>query len=261
MKKLQVFMLGLFAVFAFGAFAATSAFAETEGELLTEGLTMGATEERELEATGELTLKDEGAAGKPTVDCSGIFKILTLGPLLFDIVALLMLNKELLTPLGLPGTATDGEPDMIDCTSLAVCESEPEALGVLVTVLNLPWHVLIELMLDVNGNNVYLLDFKSNADNEAELVEGAGETNYTIDCLVPLIGLVENTCTGLSSLRLVNGAGGLESFFNQLALTEPTGAESELANCSVGGAKQGLIESVGAGIITDVGGLALTVSE
>jgi hypothetical protein len=255
MRKIHILGFALFAVLAVSAVAATSAFAEAEGQLLWNGAKLGATEELALEISGELLLEDMGATGMPDILCSGIFDALTLGPKLLDILQLLMLGGAALLADG-----TAGEPGVhIECEEMKNVCTNP----VLLVALPFPWHVEIELML-VGGVSVYLAHFLTLLENEEALEEG-NEPGYTVDCN-SLLGLVEDTCNGLTSARVVTIGGALLMYFDSLALTEPWGAESESVNCSVGGAGQELIESHEdlegeGGTITAVGGGTLTVSE
>ena len=156
---------------------------------------------------------------------------------------LLMLNGELLAEAG---------NDMIECES-AECTGE-----LLLNALHLPWTA--EVQLDAGG--AYLIDIKE--------VSGKNPA-FEFICLHALIGEVKDLCEGLSSMRLRSMAGVLLGYFNQLALGEAWGAESQLIACSIGGAGKGLIESEDEEALPDteasglsiepVGGGAFSVSE
>jgi hypothetical protein len=237
MRKIYLIGLALFAVFAFSAVAASSAFAVSK--ILWNGAEITALLNIEIE--GALLLGDLGRLG--SIVCEGIFDgMLEAGGELGFIEELLTLTKELLA--GIEGG------DKLEC-------SGPLGVTCEVEVLEMPWHV--EIVLD---GSVYLVDF----------LEEAGKIpTYHIRCP----GVSEDLCTGLSSARLNNTAEGLLGYFNGLALTEPWGAESEETNCTVGGAKTGFLESgllnaesnfvgdteLGGGVIRDTEGGTLTVSE
>jgi hypothetical protein len=236
MKRIQIVGLTLVAVFALSALAVSSAFAS--GELLLAGNKMTAGEEIPIEISGELLLEDSGAATSPSVICSGIFDGITVGPTLLYISELLTLTKV-------------AESNLVLCKKEKTCEGE----SVNVEALNFPWHVEIELM-EVSGKSVYLAIFLNETGHDPE---------YNVDCLVPLLGLQEDNCSGESSARVNNTGEGLLGYFNLLALTEPFGAESKNANCSIGGTEKGVINNnpeteAGGGLITSTSG-ALTVSE
>src|SRR5580704_17479042 len=236
MKKIQIIWLTLFAVFALGAFAVSPALAS--GELLLNGLKLTATQEIPIQISGELLLADTGASTEPAIVCSGIFDAHSVG-------GSLMFVAEILTLAGV------SEGNLVLCKKQKTCEGE----AIDVTALNLPWHIEIELML-VGGVSIYLVIY---------LNEEGKVPSYDIDCVVPLLGLEEDTCSGGSTGRLNNTSEGLLGYLNKLALTEEFGAESENFNCTVGGTGKGLVESepstkAGGGLITSTSG-TLTVSE
>lgn len=226
MRKIQIVGLALVAMFAFSAASATSASAVSKllwnnGEITALLLVL-------VEPTAELLLlEDMNAIGKPDILCSGdLDGMIESGGVLGFI-------EELLTLAGV------NEANTVSCVSdNGTCEG-----AVLVTAINLPWHLEVVL---IAGR--YLLHFLNGVE------EPGKEPGYITDCLT-LGGLllVEDKCEGLTYALLANEAGGLLAEFSENE--EITTA----ANCTVGGAKQGLL--FGDGFITDTGGGTLTVSE
>jgi|HubBroStandDraft_6_1064221.scaffolds.fasta_scaffold442794_1 hypothetical protein len=236
MKNIRIVGLTLVAVFALSAFAVSSAFAS--GELLLAGAKMGAGQEIPIEISGELLFEDSGAATSPSVICSGIFDGITVGPTLLYISELLTLAKV-------------AEGNLVLCKKEKTCEGE----SIDFEALNFPWHGELELM-EVSGKSIYLVIL---------LAETGHTPEYNIDCVVPLLGLQEDSCSGESSARINNTGEGFLGYFNKLALSEPFGAESKNANCSIGGTEKGELNSnpeteAGGAAVTSTSG-ALTVSE
>jgi len=230
MRKIQILGLALFAVFALAAVSASSAFAEAE--LLLNGAKMTAAQEIPTEDTGELLLEDMGATGKPDVLCSGTFDGHTEGPLLGLVTAVLNLAKE-------------GSGTLVECVDdNNVCSSPVD-----VTALNLPWH--FEILLMVGGTFWYYLFML--------LFETGKVPAYEVDCN-SLLGLVADTCETPnqedgSSGPMENATGGLLTEFSE---SENANEGTVPGNCSVGGAKMGLL--AGDGFLTSTSG-TLTVSE
>jgi hypothetical protein len=254
-RKIFLVGLALFGVMAFSAVVVSSAFAE-ESKILAGGNAIVALLPILIE--GELLWQDTGATPALNLDCS--FKLdgwIEPGGTLGYISDLLMLGGELLNELGVLNGAGN---DMIDCAVLGseVCSKNE----VLVTV-NLNgttiWH--IELVLDTAA---YLVDFLNLLDIE-ELLEGSEvvEPVYTVDCET-ILGLAEDHCEGLSSARLyMDLAGNLRMSFNSLSLAETWGAESQLINCTLGGAGTGSFVSIaegGAAEDTETSGALITDS-
>jgi len=240
---------------AFSAVAVTSAFAE-ESKLLAGGVAITAL--LPLLVEGELLLQDLGATPSLNIDCSGKFDgWVEPGGTLGYITDLLMLGGELLNELGeLNGAGND----MIDCEVLnsSVCSKNEVLLTVNLNGTT-RWHW--ELILDVGGQ--YLIDFLNTHDIE-ELLENTSEVlqpSYTADCET-LLGLAEDTCEGLSSARLYMQGTNLRGSFNSLAIgTDGWSAESEGTACSLGGAGQGMLESIsGAAEDTELSGGLITDS-
>lgn len=223
MRKFKVLTIALAAICAFGALSVSQASAVSK-------VLVNAAEpanETLLIVGDELLLEDMNAVGKPDILCSGEFDFLTFekGTLLF-IDEVLMLGGELL--------ADESGNDMVDCTSMnGTCEGE-----VLVSAVNLPWHVVIEL-----SGTTYI----------GHIANEAGKTpGYTTDCNT-FLGLVADTCTGETGAILTNETGGVLGVFSETneTITLP-------GNCTVGGEKQALL--AGEGLITSPSG-AVTMSE
>jgi hypothetical protein len=254
MRKFYLVGLALFAVFAFGAMAASSAFAVSKILWSNEEILALLP----FQITGELLLEDLQipALERPDVVCSGIFDgMIEPGGTLAYIEELLMLNGEALNEAGEKVASGGVHVECVDNNSRCMAGSA------LLAVLNLPWH--LEVILDAGGQ--YLVHFLSGAE------EAGKEPEYHIVCINPFTGKVEeDLCHGLSSARLYTDTEGkLRGSFNSLALTETWGAASEEAECSRNGEPgkvTGMIESPGdtetsGGLITDPEGGAFSLSE
>jgi hypothetical protein len=230
MRKLRFIGLLVLAVCAYGVFTASAAFAESK--ILFNEAEIVALLPFTIE--GSLLLEDMKAlAGEnqPDILCTGFLDGMvepkgTLG----YIEEALTAAKELLA-----GEAGDLIEDCSDDKSLCSNPVDVEAI-------NLPWH--FEIQLDLSETlEIYLAHFLSLAEIEELLETGVGVPAFTIDCN-SLLGLVLDTCEGLTSARLFNSAEGLLASFNTLLDSEKDGAESEEGNCTLGGVKQGLVVSV-----------------
>lgn len=214
MRKIQIVVLALLAVFAFSAFVASSAFATSK--VLIGGAEIS--KETNAEIEGELLLEDMKATGPPDLLCSGFFDVVIHIPgTEMLIVEVLMLDRKPLLANG-----TEGTPGVrIDeCTDMkSVCSSAA------VEALNLPWTVDVEL---IEGSYVGLIL------NAAEK-----EPAYGSDCNT-ILGLVEDTCKGATGAILTNEATDISAEFSETneKITEP-------GSCSIGGAKEGLLQGVG----------------
>jgi hypothetical protein len=234
-RKIYLLGLALLAVFASSALAATSAFAESE--ILLGGNAIAKLVP--ITITGELLLEDINFNPKIDVMCQGIFDgMIEPGGKLAFIEELLNISGELLNEAGVLNGAGN---DMIDC--LALPEADCSG-GVALVTVNLDGTTLWKVDVILEGS-AYLAHFLETAE--------AGETNvvtpmYTVDCVAPLIGLVEDLCEGLSTARLYMQGTTLRGSFNSLAITEPFGANSQLTFCSQGGANSGLLESEKGGV-------------
>jgi hypothetical protein len=225
-SKLQILGIQLFAVLALSIVVVSSAFAgkgwlvdgnpisESEGALATE------TEE-------EIGLTDLGATGPPEVLCKDILDG-TVGPEVRDeTTEVLNTAKEKIgtNKTGLALSCTDGK---------SICSSPVE-----VWPDNLPWLTELEGM----EAEAHILDHLFGS--------GAGkEPGYTIDCKT-IIGLIEDTCEGLTSTKAESTTEKyvLETF------SEVAGIETQKVHCTIGGEGTGDIK--GEGLVLLVSGKSL----
>jgi hypothetical protein len=243
-KKIHVIWFALLAVFAFGAFSATSALAVPE--ILANGAKIAAGVDLNLELEGELLLSDVSAPSILDVECSGIFGGLVEAPgTLIFINEVLMLDKTLLAAanegvLNLGGTEINTGDD-VECIEKANLCIPP----VLVVALNLPWDVDIEL---TEPPDTYRANFLEEAGKQPE---------YYVDCKFTELGgiLVEDVCDGLVEARLENDpiTGDLLAAFE-----EGFGLNG---SCALGGAGSGRLLSLTDSQVTDPDdGALITVS-
>jgi len=227
MRKIQITVLAMFAVFAFGAFTASSALAESKILFKEEEIVAAL----KIEIVGALLLEDMKATGPPVVLCNGIFDG-TIEP-----KGTLVYIEELLTEGGVL-LAGEGTNDLIECEDdKSICTNPVDV------EVNLPkWHVEVILTLEASLE-IFLAHFLKTSEITELKEVGVVQPEYIVDCN-SILGLVLDTCSGLSSARLFNSAEGLLGSFNSLPDSEKDGAESEETDCTVGGAKQGLIVSV-----------------
>jgi hypothetical protein len=199
------------------------------------------TTELTTESTGELLLED--TASGVALLCSRILDG-WVGPNSLDWVS------EALTLGGL-AVKELVETEAIECTRQAgTCESP------LVWPKNLPWETEVELWETETAL------FGGLTSGFAVLIlphAGGGNPGWEVDCLVPLLGLVEDLCTapvGVFELSL-NGTELLGNFSEEF--TELMGGE--LATCEPGGGKTGIVEGGGTIALTvGAGGGELTAS-
>jgi hypothetical protein len=229
MRKFRIVSLLVLAVCAFGAFTVSAAFAESK-ILFNEAEIVAL-----LPFTIELSLlwedmKALAGENQPDILCTmAIDGMIEPKGTLGYIEEVLTEGKELLA----------GEVgDLIECVDdKNLCSSPVD-----IEMINLPWH--FEVQLDLSETlEIYLAHFLSLAEIEELLETGVGVPAFTIDCN-SLLGLVLDTCEGLTSARLFNSAEGLLASFNTLLDSEKDGAESEEGNCTLGGLKQGLFVSI-----------------
>jgi hypothetical protein len=228
MRKNHRVGLALVAVLAVCAFTATSAFA-------TEWLLDGAKIAAATAATTEgllflITLVLGVTAVK--LDCVGSF-VGTVGPgATGTVTGILNSAGEEISKTALSGLA-------LSCEVVTSLNNECGAVGGLAEVwaIKLPWTTTVELMT-AGTENEFLIDFPATSGYEALCSNGK-----------------ENTCEGLSSAQLLN----LGAPDNDVDGLFGAAAESEKANCTVGGAGAGDLESVGG--LTFVTGHTLAVSE
>lgn len=227
MKKLHILGVMLFAVIAFGAISASSAFALESG-ILASGAVPTA-EFLFLAETGTKTetLYDLKLDAGVTCKVDAVFHVLTTTA--FSLLEILEVTFSECAP---SAKALNTKKEEV----ANACETV-DAAG----ALNLPWTGNVEKM--TNGEFLGLI---SKAATK--------EPGYLVECKTAL-GLVDDTCeTNKGTNILTNVAGGLEAAF---AATPET---SELAKCSLGGAEAGQVN--GAVLApTNEEGLALTVSE
>jgi len=234
--------LALFAVFAFSAIVATSAFA---GEWLWEGNPISS--ELSVDSEGELLLTFlESGVVLIEILCSGLFEgtgsaggkalitdLWSLGSPQEVIGSLGDLNEKALGCL-VEGTAGG----LTDC---ALNELAAITLDNLNLELGAAWELTIELM--AAGTEEFLIDFPSYA-------------GYDIECLTPL-GTLSLLCEGLTSGRLTNNATAkdVEVLFG-------TGPGSEALGCFGGPNLTADVSNEGLTLwlITHTGGGTLAVS-
>jgi len=233
--------LALFAVLAFSAIAATSAFA---GEWLWEGNPI--TSELAVDAEGELLLTVlESGNVLVEILCSGLFEgtvagatalitdLWSLGSPQEEIGSLGDLNEKAL------GCLVEGSAGgLTDCTLNELASLTLDNLNL---ELLAAWELTIELM--TAGTEEFLIDFPSYA-------------GYDVECLTPL-GTLSVLCEGLTSGRLTNNvlAKDVEVLFG-------TGPGSESVPCVGAPNLTGDISNEGLtlGLITHTGGGTLAVS-
>jgi hypothetical protein len=227
MKKLNIILLALVAVFAFSATVVGSASAETT--LLAEWLVNGKaiTAGTAFEAlTGEtLTM---GHLGLAKVKCSWFFDGLVEADGKDLIESVLNLAGELLGEK-LVGLA-------VSCESIETCEKTAD---INIWPVNLPWATNLYLM-----ENGEFLDLFSNG--------GKGNLGFTVECLVLGISIDEE-CTAETSVLMTNLATDVEGEFNLAELTT-----EKLEGTCKGEAQVGYQEGVG--LTSLVNGEVLSVS-
>lgn len=222
MKRYQVVLVALTAVFAFVALSAVSASALTtllalwlwNGTAITEGLN--------VEAEGELTLEDTKGSlggGRAAVLCSGILDGTVNPESLGYISEVLTLAKELIetTPLTELG---------LTCTNITECASP------LVWPVGLPWESELELV--EQGTEVFFANLilpNATAKKFGWLVQCMGVlTEPEDECTTTTEGVSQLTLEGASLL-----ASFLETFRELMGVP--------LANCSRGGTGTGKVLS------------------
>ncbi len=213
MRRIHILGLALFAVLAFGATVASSAFAEP-GEWLFNGATFNAT--LNVETAGLLTLvrlvSETNPAVLTEIDCEGIFDgtITQLGAGVKGtdtITALLNTLKELINELGeapeleLNCLVTFDSGALTDCKENTLAQLWPDNIS----LPNGPW--LTELLeLEANG---LVLDHLFGG-----LGELGKEPGYEVRC-ESLIGVFgEELCEGPTTFDLTNGAETVNSIAN-----------------------------------------------
>jgi hypothetical protein len=244
MRKIQILGLALFAVFAFGAMAASSALAAT-GEWLVAKVAV--TENLPAETEGLLFLiklispTNSGVLVK--IDCEGIFDG-TIGAAGKDTVtAVLNLSMELINKLGespelaLSCTVVETHSSLEDCNLNSLAEVWPG---------NLPWTTQLGELLE-SGGVVSVTDTFGPGTG--------GEPDYEVMCNDSIGVLGEELCEGPTSALVTNEPGP-----PPFVLGEFTLAASPETNCPGGtGEKTGA--QVGEGKTWAVGGTVATPVE
>lgn len=217
MKKIQILGLALVAVFAFSAVAAASAFAENEwllnGAAVTSKIPVlsEAIELKLADMKGGLFLEEI------SVLCSGL-DLGTVGPKGED---------EVTEILNLAGTEKT-----IKCPASSGC-GEAEAT---VEALNLPWKTKIIL---------------KGTEFRDEVGPGTGGgPGYKVTCALGITDSCTSPTAELSSTKLTNETGGVDSLFEAISEEKP-------ATCTRGGAKEGLVKGLDT-IISDSGTLSVS---
>jgi hypothetical protein len=203
-RKKYLAALGFAAVFVLTALSASPAFATSEFLLNGEAITT----EMNFEGESEIAIEDMGGLSKTTILCSKYEDYSGFWPFRL-LLEWLMLDRKPLLSNGVEGT-----PGVLaDCVNhAAVCSGEPT-----VAVIGLSWEQG-ELVLE--GETFVMLVLKNEAN----------EPGFEIKCTILGIPMTD-LCTGEMSWVLHNVTGGVNA---ELA------AGIEL-NCSIGGAKQGLV--------------------
>ena len=212
MRKIHILGLALFAVLAFGATVASSAFA-APGEWLFNGATFNAT--LNVETTGKLTLvrlvSETNSAVLTEIECGGIFDgtITQLGAGVKGtdtITALLNTLKELINELGeapeleLNCTVTLDSGALTDCKAGTLAQLWPD------NMYNANGFWLTEL-LELEANGLVL-------DHLFGLGVLGQEPGYEVRC-ESLIGVFgEELCEGPTTFDLTNGVETVNSIAN-----------------------------------------------
>jgi hypothetical protein len=229
MKKIHLMGLAMFAVFAFGAIAASSAFAEDRW--LIDGT--GVTTLTSVQTSGTLILTDTKAplVGEAAAECSAILDG-TVGPAGEDEIT------EVLTLAGVAYGHDNANSELenagVACTNVKNCP------GALVWVFGLPWLTQLELV-----STTFVDDFTS--DNTAKLL------GYELECSEQL-GKPVDLCTQALFVATLENMGAPE---NDVLGTVN---EPNKADCTLGGAASGSTVSGEAGLTSTLDELTLAVS-
>ena len=233
LKRNHTLGILLFAILAFCAVSATSAFA-AEAEWLINGKTVISEKAEGLEAlwTGELSWTDLTALGNGTVDCSFVMKgtIVTGKDILIT---------EILTLGGVATPRTALEGTGLSCEGLELCSGLAE-----VWMDNLPW--LIEPELEANGTFLFNLT-----------EDGGGPPGYHIVCKNILGGTTEDLCSRVLFTGVLENMA-TEGLLAIFSLTEEETNKEEFT-CTLTKEETGHLN--GSGTITTDGGATITVSE
>jgi hypothetical protein len=238
MRKIRIIGLSLFALFALGAFTASSAFAETE--VLVKGAAVAG---KAFETEGLLELIKLTEVGSRNVlervDCSGIFdgtfETATLGWIedLLNLAGTVTVGEEL-TGEPLNCEVVNDSGGLTDCTANTLANLWVDGLNLTAGDL---WHV--ELVLMAAGAEEWLLIILK----ETNLVgQFAG---YEIEC-TSLLGVNGSELCNESEPTFIgkNEATVPPSFSGEIKFTAGTAA-AELANCTGTGNGTGALEGIG----------------
>jgi hypothetical protein len=216
MKKIQILGLALFAVLAFGAFAASAAFAVETPQYLVNGavIALGTKVNSDIISAaaqgggGPVSIEDMNASTKPDILCEVENSLMWLE----SNGASEIVSGECKNPVVDSGTC--GKP--------------------VVVPVNLPW---TGTLLEPTAGN-YELDITQGKGLNAE-TEAPG---WLAECEVLFVKIDDTCTTTKGKVLLSNLADGLlQGEFMEVILAE------EQANCTVGGKEQGLV--VGTGVI------------
>lgn len=223
MSKLRIAFLTLLAACALNAVLAVSAYAEEEAEMLLNGTAI--TSEVEAEIPSTLLLEDMSATLKPDVLCSWLFVVDFRNRNLGYYILVLDLGK----------TTEISESKPLTCEASSACESSTATAY----PTHLEWHYEL---LGIIFRRWMLLE-----DEETK----PGLPGFTVLCHT-ILGTITDTCEGATEAEMTNVSGGVELTYSENEEITPA------ANCSLGGAKSGLI--VGTGVVKAVSGGTLAVS-
>jgi hypothetical protein len=202
MRKTQISALMLFVMLAFGAFAA-SAWAEAIPEWLVNGSTISSGSSAEVVSETE--------AGSLL--------------LLEDMKASVAGNPDILCELVEKGLLlSEGKDEAKEATCSKAVDDAHICSSAKVAALHLPWTT--QLLEPTEG--VFVDDITKGT---------GGAPGWSVECVIALIGTIHDECTTESSATLV--VKNLESGKVETEFMEAV-SESEQANCSLGGSKQGL---------------------
>jgi hypothetical protein len=207
MKKLQVVLLALVAMFALTAILASTASAEAT--LLAEWLIKGAgvTTLTSTTSLGKILLEDTKLGSD--VECEGTFDG-SVGPNGEDETTEVLNEAGTIVNLEHPLTLSNGCKVGKGCSTTAAVEVAPEGL---------PWHTL--LFLD---------------ETTGKFLDNAFKATYTVTCtILGVKGTDECTVTNGTFEVVASAEGG-----------EAKGKVSPAANCTLGGTSSGEEEFIGA---------------
>lgn len=220
MSKVRILGIAMFAVFAFSAITAASAFAADE--FLFEGNVFAGA--LATNTAGSLTLEATILGIKAVVDCSGLFE----GSVVGGVAKLAEITDAFDLAGNLAGELEDSTA-AISCEALAACNAG-ELVSVWVDNLSLTLSLTWDLPLLLEGTE-FILDFPA----------GSG---FEVECKTPL-GTVNVLCSAPTvDASLTNEVGGILALLLSNELVCNNGA----TNGKVSG--EGLIEHTGGGTLS-----------